>query len=106
IDRNSANWGLPPKGVQRRCILFWVLLVADAWNGLNTGRPPLFSSPYVDCLCSLVLTNRSFGIVVLWGKYAAECVAEVATRTSTAAASTYAVIMEIDHKVCEFPIPD
>lgn len=53
--------------VQRRRILFWDLFVADVWQvtthsphlvllglnlvsqSLNTGRPPSFSLPYVDC---------------------------------------------------------
>lgn len=35
-----------------------------------------------------------------------ECVAEVAARTLTAEAPSYATIMELDRKVREFPIPE
>jgi len=38
--------------------------------------------------------------------YVAECVAEVATRIFTADAPSYAVIIEIDRNVREFPILD
>jgi hypothetical protein len=31
-DRDSARWGLSPKMVQRRRILFWDLFVADVWQ--------------------------------------------------------------------------
>ena len=66
-DRDSARWGLTPKMVQRRRILFWDLFVSDVWQAridpllvyryllhdpfqsLNTGRPPTFSLAYVDC---------------------------------------------------------
>ena len=67
-DRDSARWGLTPKMVQRRRILFWDLFVSDVWQAsidsllfyryllydfffqsLNTGRPPSFSLAYVDC---------------------------------------------------------
>jgi hypothetical protein len=51
--------------------------------------------------------TRSFDIVASWCvKYAADCVTEVATRTLTAEAPNYAVIMEIDRKVREYPFPD
>lgn len=67
LDRDSERWGLSPKMVQRRRILFWDLFVADVWQvsekgassamnlahfsrqSLNTGRPPSFSLAYVDC---------------------------------------------------------
>ncbi|KAG5635134.1 hypothetical protein H0H81_012333 [Sphagnurus paluster] len=32
VDRDSARWGLSPKMVQRRRILFWDLFVADVWQ--------------------------------------------------------------------------
>jgi len=32
LDRDSARWGLSPKMVQRRRILFWDLFVADVWQ--------------------------------------------------------------------------
>ncbi|KAG1738523.1 fungal-specific transcription factor domain-containing protein [Suillus lakei] len=114
LHRDSAKWGLPAKVVQRRRILFWDLFVADAWNSLNTGRPPSFSLAYVDCRfpehAASTGNDGEFdhhAEFALWGmRYAAECVAEVATRTLTAEAPSYAVIMEIDRKVREFPIPD
>jgi len=42
-----------------------------------------------------------------WGfRFAMECVADVAARTLTAEAPSYATIMDLDRKVREFPIPE
>ena len=32
VDRDSERWGLPPKMVHRRRIVFWDLFVADAFQ--------------------------------------------------------------------------
>ncbi|KAK7461295.1 hypothetical protein VKT23_008474 [Stygiomarasmius scandens] len=130
LHRDSARWGLSPKMVQRRRVLFWDLFVADVWQSLNTGRPPSFSLAYIDCAFPVHedMTEKdgktavtgdeedkavtgaqskpgiAFGI---WQfRFAAECVAEVTSRTLTAEAPTYATIMELDRKVREFPLPE
>ncbi|KAF9493817.1 hypothetical protein BDN71DRAFT_1590785 [Pleurotus eryngii] len=112
LHRDSARWGLSPKMVQRRRILFWDLFVADSWTSLNTGRPPSFSLAYIDCEFpdykdglgeSGGDINTSFES---WGfRFAAECVADVASRTLTAEAPSYATIMELDKKVRDFSLP-
>ncbi|KAG6907208.1 hypothetical protein DXG01_009897 [Tephrocybe rancida] len=120
LHRDSARWGLTPKMVQRRRILFWDLFVADVWQSLNTGRPPSFSLAYIDCsfpddgsackpLPSLFLLPSELTpqLVSIWQcRFAAECVADVTSRTLTAEAPTYATIMELDRKVREFPLPE
>ncbi|KII83074.1 hypothetical protein PLICRDRAFT_47428 [Plicaturopsis crispa FD-325 SS-3] len=116
LHRDSARWGLSARMVQRRRAIFWNLFLADAWHSLNTGRPPAFSLAYVDC-CYPTLegddsgspqrpmdNNSGYGP---WAfRFAAECVTEVAARTLTAEAPTYATIMEVDKKVREFHIPE
>ncbi|KAH7909940.1 fungal-specific transcription factor domain-containing protein [Hygrophoropsis aurantiaca] len=114
VHRDSLRWGLPAKVVQRRRILFWDLFVADAWHSLNTGRPPTFSLAYVDCrfpdgaaVQSEDGDRQEKSEFESWGfRFASECVAEVAVRTLTAEAPSYATIMELDRKVREFPIPE
>ncbi|PFH47833.1 hypothetical protein AMATHDRAFT_151154 [Amanita thiersii Skay4041] len=112
-DRDSARWGLSPKMVQRRRVLFWDLFVADVWQSLNTGRPPSFSLAYIDCSYPQYDTGgknneNSFGSAFeVWQcRFAAECVADVTARTLTAEAPSYATIMELDRKVREFPLPE
>lgn len=99
---------------------------------MNTGRPPTFSLAYIDCgfpqqdtekdkegrfgaACTLfrpafhvyVFSPRRSTEVEIWQcRFAAECVADVAARTLTAEAPTYATIMELDRKVREFPLPE
>ena len=46
-------------------------------------------------------------LVEIWQfRFAAECVAEVASRTLTAEAPTYATIMDLDRKVRDFALPE
>ncbi|RDB19140.1 putative transcriptional regulatory protein C1F7.11c [Hypsizygus marmoreus] len=102
LHRDSARWGLSPKMVQRRRILFWDLFVADVWQSLNTGRPPSFSLAYIDC--SFPEPQDAVD-----GKEGAEGgfgTAYVTARTLTAEAPSYATIMELDRKVREFPLPE
>lgn len=114
LHRDSARWGLSPKMVQRRRVVFWDLFVADVWTSLHTGRPPAFSLAYIDCGFPEYVNdnskgkgepgNDSFGI---WQfRFAAECVAEISARTLTAETPTYATIMDLDKMVREFPLPD
>ncbi|KAL0575282.1 hypothetical protein V5O48_006683 [Marasmius crinis-equi] len=114
LHRDSARWGLTPKMIQRRRILFWDLFVADVWTSLTTGRPPAFSLAYIDCSFPQYDTegfntkgkpeDQAFE---LWQfRFAAECVAEISARTLTAEAPTYTTIMELDRRVREFPLPD
>ncbi|KNZ78888.1 hypothetical protein J132_09134 [Termitomyces sp. J132] len=106
VNRDSARWGLTPKMVQRRRILFWDLFVADVWQSLNTGRPPSFSLTYIDCSFPEPKDGESSEVSIWQCRFAAECVAEVTSRTLTAEAPTYATIIELDKKVREFPLPE
>ncbi|KXN83523.1 hypothetical protein AN958_01347, partial [Leucoagaricus sp. SymC.cos] len=108
LHRDSARWGLSPKMVQRRRILFWDLFVADVWHSLNTGRPPSFSLAYIDCsFPQYETTDEKDTAFEIWQfRFAAECVAEVTSRTLTAEAPSYTTIMELDRKVREFPLPE
>ncbi|KAG5222590.1 zinc cluster transcription factor [Salix suchowensis] len=114
-DRDSARWGLSPKMVQRRRILFWDLFVADSWTldrshclGIflpepQHGRPPSFSLAYIDC----EFPDYKDGLGESGGDIntSSECVADVASRTLTAEAPSYATIMELDKKVRDFSLP-
>ncbi|KDQ62020.1 hypothetical protein JAAARDRAFT_123795 [Jaapia argillacea MUCL 33604] len=113
VNRDSARWGLSPAMTERRRVIFWDLFVADVWQSLSTGRPPAFSLPYVDCKFPEGggddIEDQGKGELNFqsWGyRFASECVAEVAARTLTAVTPSYTTIMELDHKVREFSIPE
>lgn len=110
LHRDSERWGLPPKMVQRRRILFWDLFVADVWTSLNTGRPPSFSLAYIDCnfprYDEQQAKSGDLAFEVWQFRFAAECVADVTARTLTAEAPSYTTIIELDRKVREFPLPE
>ncbi|KAJ3976024.1 hypothetical protein EV361DRAFT_1001583, partial [Lentinula raphanica] len=122
-DRDSERWGLSPKIVQRRRILFWDLFVADVWQSLNTGRPPSFSLAYIDCSFpqyegvnmkdgssqgndNSTTSAKNLTVEIWQFRFASECLAEVVSRTLTAETPTYATIMDLDRKVREFPLPE
>ncbi|KAF5344686.1 hypothetical protein D9756_011476 [Leucocoprinus leucothites] len=110
LHRDSARWHLSPKMVQRRRILFWDLFVADVWTSLNNGRPPSFSLAYIDCIFPQYETSdqdeKGTAFEIWQFRFAAECVAEVTSRTLTAEAPSYSTIMELDRKIREFPLPE
>ncbi|KAF7966860.1 hypothetical protein HWV62_36691 [Athelia sp. TMB] len=111
LHRDSARWGLSATMVERRRVLFWHLFTSDAWQSLNTGRPPTFALAYIDCRLpqDSEVTQNAHGETEpgygAWNiRFGVECVAEVAARTLTAEAPTYSTIMELDRKVREFPL--
>ncbi|KAF7375443.1 Zn(2)-C6 fungal-type domain-containing protein [Mycena sanguinolenta] len=107
LHRDGTRWGLSPRMVQRRRKLFWDLFTADMWNSLTTGRPPSFSLAYIDCSLPTYDDSEAIdGVYELWAfRFSAECVADVTTRTLAAKAPSYAIIIELDRKVKEFPLP-
>ncbi|KAI0741386.1 fungal-specific transcription factor domain-containing protein [Daedaleopsis nitida] len=113
LHRDSARFGFPPDIVERRRVTFWDLFVADAWQSLMTGRPPVISREYIDCKFPTPSAPQDEddgeereAAFETWGfRFALTCVAEVAAKTLTAEAPSYETIMELDMKVREFPIP-
>ncbi|RDX50893.1 hypothetical protein OH76DRAFT_370048 [Lentinus brumalis] len=113
LHRDSARFGFTPEIVERRRVTFWDLFVADAWQSLMTGRPPVIQRDYVDCKFPTPQTpmdeeedEERESAFENWGfRFALTCVSEVAAKTLTAEAPPYETIMELDRKVREFPIP-
>ncbi|KAI8996460.1 fungal-specific transcription factor domain-containing protein [Trametes punicea] len=113
LHRDSARFGLPAEIVERRRITFWDLFVADAWQSLMTGRPPVIQREYIDCKFPTPTSTPEVdegeepdAVFENWGfRFALQCVSEVASKTLTAEAPPYEVIMELDRKLREFPIP-
>ncbi|KAI5992182.1 hypothetical protein EDD15DRAFT_2388334 [Pisolithus albus] len=114
VNRDGLKWGLSADVTARRRVVFWNLFVVDVWNSLETGRPPTFSLPYIDCqfpgggspdVNGHIDTNRE----VFWAswvfRFASSCAADVAARTLTSDSPSYSTILELDRKVCNFPVP-
>ncbi|KAI0085743.1 fungal-specific transcription factor domain-containing protein [Irpex rosettiformis] len=117
LHRDSARWGLKETDVQRRRILFWDVFIGDAWQSLATGRPPTLCRDFIDCKypgAPLTSTGEKAEddetdpqtAFSAWNcRFALQCVSEVAQRALAAEPPSYAVIMELDRKVREFPVP-
>lgn len=117
--------------MQKRRALFWELFITDCWQALATGRLSTFSLPFVDtelavdpdetmaedgtpqpsckytnCLIIFItkLTHRS--LVPAWkARWGKECVAEVVQGTLTSRPPKYPVILELDRKLRDMPLP-
>ncbi|KAL7280662.1 hypothetical protein ACG7TL_005601 [Trametes sanguinea] len=113
LHRDSARFGLPAEIVERRRVTFWDLFVADAWQSLMTGRPPVIRREYIDCKFPTPTSTpedeegeEPEAAFETWGfRFAVECVSEVASKTLTSEAPSYETIMELDRKLREFQIP-
>ncbi|KAI8996651.1 fungal-specific transcription factor domain-containing protein [Trametes punicea] len=112
LHRDSARWKLPTSEVQKRRALFWELFITDCWQALATGRLPTFSLQFVDAelpadpdqtLADDGTPQPSFPAwKARWGK---ECVSSVVMGTLTAQAPKYSVILDLDRRIRDTPLP-
>ncbi|KIP07741.1 hypothetical protein PHLGIDRAFT_127425 [Phlebiopsis gigantea 11061_1 CR5-6] len=112
LHRDCARWKLSPAEVQKRRALFWELFITDSWQALATGRLPSFSVPYVDTelpadpdqtLAADGTRQPSFPYwKATWGR---ECVSAVVEVTLLSRAPKYSLILELDRKIRDFPLP-
>ncbi|EJD08116.1 uncharacterized protein FOMMEDRAFT_131048 [Fomitiporia mediterranea MF3/22] len=112
VYRDSARWGLGRQETERRRILFWDLFVADSWQSLACGRPPCITMPYVDCqfpqdedarLNEKGKMEPGFGSWMF--RFTLECVSEISAKTLTASVPPYSMILDLDAKLRDFPVP-
>lgn len=115
LHRDGLRWGLSANDTARRRMVFWDLFVADVWNCLEAGRPPTFSLPYIDCQYpgggsphdSIHIGSDTQAFCKSWPfRFASDCVAGVAARTLTSEPPSYSTILELDRKVCNFPVSE
>ncbi|KAH9834766.1 fungal-specific transcription factor domain-containing protein [Rhodofomes roseus] len=112
LHRDCARWKLSPAEVQKRRALFWELFITDCWQALATGRLPTFALSFVDTelpadpdetLADDGTPQPSFSAwKARWGK---ECLSEVVQGTGTPRAPKYTVILELDRKLRDMPLP-
>ncbi|KAI0356832.1 hypothetical protein OH77DRAFT_1588729 [Trametes cingulata] len=112
LHRDCARWKLSSSEVQKRRALFWELFITDCWQALATGRLPTFAAQFVDTelaadpdetLADDGTPQPSFPAwKARWGK---ECVSNVVMGTLTAQAPKYSVILELDRRIRDTPLP-
>ncbi|TFY69763.1 hypothetical protein EVJ58_g254 [Rhodofomes roseus] len=98
--------------LMKRRALFWELFITDCWQALATGRLPTFALSFVDTelpadpdetLADDGTPQPSFPAwKARWGK---ECLSEVVQGTGTPRAPKYTVILELDRKLRDMPLP-
>ncbi|OBZ76843.1 putative transcriptional regulatory protein C1F7.11c [Grifola frondosa] len=112
LHRDCARFQLSTAEVQKRRGLFWELFITDCWQALATGRLPTFSLQFVDTELAgdPDQTLEEDGSVqpsfpawkARWGK---ECVSPIVMGTLTSQAPRYAVILELDRRIRDMPLP-
>lgn len=112
LHRDPARWKVSPFEVQKRRALFWELFITDSWLGLATGRLATFSLPFVDCELALdpdetmADDGTPMASFPAWkARFGAQCMAYVAQGALTARAPKYSVILELDRRIRDMPLP-
>ncbi|TBU26314.1 fungal-specific transcription factor domain-containing protein [Dichomitus squalens] len=112
LHRDCARFKLSSAETQKRRALFWELFITDCWQALATGRLPTFELDFVDTelpadpeetLADDGTPQPSFPAwKARWGK---ECVAAVVMGVLKAAPPKYSVILELDRRIRDMPLP-
>ncbi|RPD60567.1 hypothetical protein L226DRAFT_612121 [Lentinus tigrinus ALCF2SS1-7] len=112
LHRDASRFKLSTAETQKRRALFWELFITDCWQALATGRLPTFELQYVDTelpadpdetLSDDGTPMPSFPAwKARWGK---ECISPVVMGTLTAQPPKYSVILELDRRIRDMPLP-
>ncbi|KAF9021153.1 hypothetical protein BDZ89DRAFT_1019781 [Hymenopellis radicata] len=112
LHLNSARWKLSEDLTQRRSRLFWQLYTHDVWQSFQFGRPPIMSKDYIDCPVPIDTeeTIRSDGGRESgfhnWTFQYTTLVHAVMAAAFGSKVPPYAVIVDLDRKIRDFPVPD
>ncbi|OCH93710.1 hypothetical protein OBBRIDRAFT_790061 [Obba rivulosa] len=110
LHRDSGKWNLKPEETFRRRSLFYELYTYDSWQSLTFGRPPSFSSAFIDAQMASEPTKTGAGETEMtfadWKhRFASRCLNIVHEQAFGARTPTYRAIQELDKKVRNFYVP-
>ncbi|KAL4249924.1 hypothetical protein ABKN59_002007 [Abortiporus biennis] len=112
LHRDSSQWNLDPKVVQRRRNLFWELFIIETIHCMTLGRPPGVSRPFIDCelppdeeknLAECGDNNEGY-----WHwrvVFTSSVYANVVESLLTAKAPTYDVVLDLDRQIRQSKLP-
>ncbi|KAF8218975.1 hypothetical protein L208DRAFT_1345035 [Tricholoma matsutake] len=109
-DLDSSRWKLSQENIERRRRLFWQLFVLDTGVSFFFGRPPIMSSAYIDCPLPRetedVITDGDMQISFhSWSQRWTVLLHSVMSTAFGAKQPSYSVIISLDRKIRDFPIP-
>ncbi|TDL18165.1 hypothetical protein BD410DRAFT_831020 [Rickenella mellea] len=112
LHRDPARWQLDDKAVQRRREVFWQLFMVMNWQGLKSGRPLVFTLPFIDTEMpdDLEQVLASDGTVQPGGwrwmyTFTKEILYEINAMSNRVGSVKYSDVIELDRKIHEFGVP-
>ncbi|TDL18166.1 hypothetical protein BD410DRAFT_793469 [Rickenella mellea] len=112
LHRDPARWKLDDKAVQRRREVFWQLFMVMNWQGLKSGRPLVFTLPFIDTELpdDFEQTLASDGSALMGGwrwmyTFTKEILYEINIMSNRVGSVTYSDVIELDRKIREFEVP-
>ncbi|EMD39039.1 hypothetical protein CERSUDRAFT_133798 [Gelatoporia subvermispora B] len=110
LHRDSGKWNLKSEETFRRRSLFYELYTYDSWQSLTFGRPPSFSSAFIDTQMASEPTKTDTGEIEMsfadWKhRFSSRCLNIVHEQAFGARTPTYRMIQELDKKVRSFYVP-
>ncbi|KAF5384815.1 hypothetical protein D9615_000960 [Tricholomella constricta] len=111
LHLNSARWELSEPNIQRRCRLFWQLFHLDTWASFFFGRPPTMSAAYIDCPIpkdhneASIADQGTLGSFHAWNWQYTALLHSIMATAFGAKQPTYTVVLSLDRRVRDFPIP-
>ncbi|KZP18634.1 hypothetical protein FIBSPDRAFT_920393 [Athelia psychrophila] len=106
-NRDPAQWNIDPTVAERRRALFWEVYSADMYHSLTLGRPPSIALSYVDCALPHA-QNDSESEAHFWNwryRFNRDIFGRVLETTLSSKSPDYRIILDLDRKVREMPLP-
>ncbi|KZP04663.1 hypothetical protein FIBSPDRAFT_1054535 [Athelia psychrophila] len=111
LHLNSARWKLDEQTAQRRSRIFWQLFTHDTWVSFSFGRPPSLNASFIDCALPKdedEYTNNQGGKELgfhSWTWQYARLLHNVMTTAFGAKVPPYTMVLDLDRKIRDFPVP-
>ncbi|KAH9951098.1 fungal-specific transcription factor domain-containing protein [Amylocystis lapponica] len=111
-DRDSAQWNLDVKSVERRRNLFWEIHLFELIHCIALGRPPTSQASHIDCEIPAD-EESSIGedgdpMQGFWHfkhEFSREIYSDVVSAMLCAKAPTYATILDLDRSIRQMALP-
>ncbi|KAI0332685.1 hypothetical protein GY45DRAFT_1432896 [Cubamyces sp. BRFM 1775] len=113
LHRDSAQWKLGEKHVQRRRNLFWELFAIEMIHCMSLGRPPAISFTHIDCELpdddEGGISDDGNNLRGFWGfkhSFTRDIYSSVIDGMLSAKAPSYATVLEYDRKIRQTTLPN
>lgn len=112
LHRDSKQWNLDEKNVQRRRNLFWEIRLFEMIHCIALGRPPSISPAHIDCELPIddeeSVSETGETLQGFWHfkmVFATEIYAPVVENMLSAKPPSYATILDLDRRIRQIQLP-